>query len=135
MFLTNRRKPPNLNGGGGGGCVPYKQKADIHVELGSTSPYDLWQVIQETEFVGDGCNAPSVVSHHCYPAFTTYGVTISTSWCDSSTDSYGDTYGYAGFYITQYGIASVTERLTSKMPEDMYAWTFGDNSCTPNGCD
>lgn len=113
-----------------GGCQPYNPKAAIEIDQTMYGSLQLYELEQDTEFIGDGCSTPGFGEHHCYPVYTVWGVTATKSWCDTSTDTNWTAWGHAGFWVSGPSLG-LTAKIDTAMPYWMNNWY---SNCSPVNC-
>lgn len=116
---------------GGGGCTPYNPDADIEIDQSAYGSWQWYEIEQDTEFLGNGCSTPGFGIHHCYANYSVPGFSVSTSWCDTSTDANWDASGHAGFWISPAFGGGYTAKIDTTMPYWMDNWW---DSCSPMNC-
>jgi hypothetical protein len=110
---------------GGGGCAPHSNW-QISTEDVVKGPFQLWETIVSDNFSGNGCNALTEYGEHCYPYFAAPPYVISTEWCDTYDDSYGDGYASGGFRVSEFGVG-FTENMLTEMYVSLTSWRFSNS--------
>ncbi len=114
----------------GGPCIPLNY--DITMQYTATGEYQSWSVEQDTQFLGDSCTTPQVVpgTHYCYGRYSWLNIHITTEWCYSSSDAYGNAFGNGGWTIDG-GYFTFNEQVVER--HGIPGWDHS-TTCWPQTC-